>query len=65
MSISRTSTAKPPGEGVIDFVGVMQALKDIDFKGYVTMEIGFAARMSSPTATPAAPSPISRASKPG
>lgn len=39
---------KPPGEGVIDFVGVMQALKDIDFKGYVTMEIGFAARNVEP-----------------
>jgi fructoselysine 3-epimerase len=39
---------KPPGEGVIDFVGVMQALNDIDFKGYVTMEIGFAARNVEP-----------------
>jgi protein FrlC len=39
---------KPPGEGVIDWVGVMQALKDIDFKGYLTMEIGFAARRVEP-----------------
>jgi protein FrlC len=39
---------KPPGEGVIDWVGVMQALKDIDYKGYLTMEIGFAARRVEP-----------------
>jgi fructoselysine 3-epimerase len=39
---------KPPGEGVVDWVGVMQALKDIDFKGYLTMEIGFAARRVEP-----------------
>jgi protein FrlC len=39
---------KPPGEGVIDWVGVMQALKEIDFKGYLTMEIGFAARRVEP-----------------
>jgi fructoselysine 3-epimerase len=39
---------KPPGEGVVDWVGVMQALKDIDFKGYLTMEIGFSARRVEP-----------------
>ena len=39
---------KPPGEGVVDWVGVMQALKDIKFKGYLTMEIGFAARRVEP-----------------
>jgi protein FrlC len=39
---------KPPGEGVIDWVGVMQALKDIDFKGYLTMEIGFTSRRIEP-----------------
>lgn len=38
----------PPGEGVVDFVGVMQALKDTGFDGYVTMEIGFAARRVEP-----------------
>ena len=38
----------PPGEGVVDWVGVMQALKDIGFDGYVTMEIGFAARRVEP-----------------
>jgi len=39
---------KPPGEGVVDWFGVLQALKDIDFKGYLTMEIGFAARRIEP-----------------
>jgi protein FrlC len=39
---------RPPGEGIVDWVGVMQALKDIDFKGYLTMEIGFAARRVEP-----------------
>jgi protein FrlC len=39
---------KPPGEGVVDWVGVMQALNHIDFKGYLTMEIGFAARRVEP-----------------
>lgn len=38
----------PPGEGVIDWLGVMQALKDVAFGGYVTMEIGFAARRVEP-----------------
>ena len=36
---------KPPGEGIVDWLGVMQAPQGIiDFKGYLTMEIGFAAR---------------------
>ncbi len=38
----------PPGEGVVDWVGVMQALKDIDFDGYCTMEIGFNMRNAEP-----------------
>ena len=38
----------PPGEGVIDWVGVMQSLKDIDFDGYCTMEIGFNMRGVEP-----------------
>ena len=38
----------PPGEGVVDWVGVLQALKDIDFDGYCTMEIGFARRDAEP-----------------
>src|SRR5579872_3662508 len=39
---------KPPGEGVVDWFGVLRALKDIDYKGYLTMEIGFAARRIEP-----------------
>lgn len=38
----------PPGEGVVDWVGVLQALKDIDFDGYCTMEIGFNMRNVEP-----------------
>ncbi|MGN6101169.1 MAG: sugar phosphate isomerase/epimerase family protein [Devosia sp.] len=38
----------PPGEGVVDWVGVMQALRDVSFDGFVTMEIGFAARRVEP-----------------
>jgi protein FrlC len=39
---------KPPGEGIVDWLGVMQALKNIGFDGYLTMEIGFAARRVEP-----------------
>jgi fructoselysine 3-epimerase len=39
---------KPPGEGVIDWVGVMQALKDVSFNGYLTMEVSFATRRVEP-----------------
>lgn len=38
----------PPGEGVIDWIGVLQALKDIGFEGYCTMEIGFNMRNVEP-----------------
>jgi protein FrlC len=38
----------PPGEGVVDWVGVLQALKDINFSGYCTMEIGFNMRSVEP-----------------
>jgi len=38
----------PPGEGVVDWVGVLQALKDINFTGYCTMEIGFNMRSVEP-----------------
>lgn len=30
-----------PGSGGFDFYPVMQALKDIDYQGYITMEVGF------------------------
>jgi protein FrlC len=32
---------RPPGTNGADFYPVMQALKDINYQGYVTMEIGF------------------------
>lgn len=38
----------PPGEGSVDWHGVMQALKTIAFRGYVTMEIGFNTRKVDP-----------------
>ncbi|MDK2800394.1 MAG: fructoselysine 3-epimerase [Clostridiales bacterium] len=37
-----------PGQGGMDFLPVMQALKDIDFDGYVTMEVGFSSRSTHP-----------------
>lgn len=30
-----------PGSGTVDFLPIMQALKDIGYKDYITMEIGF------------------------
>lgn len=38
----------PPGQGGVDFLPVMQALKDVGFDGYVTMEIGFDSRAVHP-----------------
>ena len=38
----------PPGEGAVDWPGVLQALKDIAFDGYLTMEIGFSTRKAEP-----------------
>lgn len=38
----------PPGEGVVDWAGVLAALKQIDFQGYLTMEIGFSGRNFDP-----------------
>jgi fructoselysine 3-epimerase len=38
----------PPGEGAVDWTGVMQALKDVNFAGHVTMEIGFNTRRAEP-----------------
>lgn len=32
---------EPPGSGVVDYVGLIQALRDVDYDGYLTMEIGF------------------------
>lgn len=39
-----------PGDGEVDWLGVMQAVKDIGFSGHLTMEIGFAARSADPDA---------------
>jgi fructoselysine 3-epimerase len=38
----------PPGEGSVDWHGVMQALKTIEFNGYITMEAGFNTRKVDP-----------------
>lgn len=37
-----------PGHGGMDFLPVMQALKDVNYDGYVTMEVGFASRSVHP-----------------
>ena len=37
-----------PGKWNVDFISVMQALKDIKYDGYVTMEVGFTSRSSEP-----------------
>lgn len=39
-----------PGDGAVDWLSVMQAVKDIGFSGHLTMEIGFASRKSDPDA---------------
>ena len=39
---------KAPGTSGCDFVAIMQALKDIDYKGYVTLENGFNSRKVHP-----------------
>jgi protein FrlC len=38
----------PPGEGTIDWRGVMAALKKVGFAGYITMEAGFNTRAVEP-----------------
>ena len=37
-----------PGEGRVDWIGLMQALKEYFFDGYVTMEIGLDSRSADP-----------------
>jgi protein FrlC len=39
-----------PGDGKVDWLGVLQAVKDIGFAGYLTMETGFHARAVEPDA---------------
>lgn len=38
----------PPGPGMVDWLGVLQVLKEIDYQGYITMEIGFNTRAVDP-----------------
>ncbi len=37
-----------PGDGVVDWLGVLQAARDIGFSGHLTMEIGFHTRKADP-----------------
>ena len=37
-----------PGQGGMDFLPVLQALKDVGYDGYVTMEVGFNSRSVHP-----------------
>jgi fructoselysine 3-epimerase len=37
-----------PGDGMVDWLGVLQAVKDVGFSGYLTMEIGFHTRRADP-----------------
>lgn len=39
---------EPPGAGRVDYVSLIEALKAIQFKGYLTMEIGFNRRSVEP-----------------
>jgi len=39
-----------PGDGRVDWLGVLQAAKDIGFDGHLTMEIGFNTRSADPDA---------------
>ena len=41
---------RAPGDGAVDWVSVMQAVKDSSFTGHLTMEIGFNARNVDPDA---------------
>jgi fructoselysine 3-epimerase len=38
----------PPGQGRGDFVGLVQALNDIGYDGFLSMEIGFSYRNAQP-----------------
>ncbi|MCY9696619.1 sugar phosphate isomerase/epimerase family protein [Paenibacillus alginolyticus] len=38
----------PPGQGTCNFDAVMRALKEIDYKGYLSMEVGFNTRKADP-----------------
>ncbi|WP_047152260.1 sugar phosphate isomerase/epimerase family protein [Aneurinibacillus tyrosinisolvens] len=38
----------PPGQGRCDFTAVLKALKDINYDGYLSMEVGFHTRQAEP-----------------
>ncbi|HPU03601.1 MAG TPA: TIM barrel protein, partial [Rhodoglobus sp.] len=38
----------PPGKGVVDFPAIIDAMIDIEFDGYLTMETGFHRRGIEP-----------------
>jgi sugar phosphate isomerase/epimerase len=37
-----------PGEGRVDWFGLMQTLQECEFDGYVTMDIGLDSRLADP-----------------
>lgn len=39
---------EPPGSGVVDYVALIQALRDVGYDGYLAMEIGFNRRSVEP-----------------
>ena len=39
---------EPPGSGVVDYVSLIQSLRDVNYGGYLTMEIGFNRRNVEP-----------------
>lgn len=39
---------EPPGSGVVDYVSLVQALRDVGYDGYLAMEIGFNRRNVEP-----------------
>jgi protein FrlC len=38
----------PPGQGTVNIDAVLRALKEIDYQGYLTMEVGFHTRKADP-----------------
>ena len=44
----RSVNRDAPGSGVVDYVSLIQALRDIGYDGYLAMEIGFNRRNVEP-----------------
>jgi protein FrlC len=42
------SNRQPPGMGTCDYPALINALKEIDYQGYLTMEVGFHTRQAEP-----------------